>query len=419
MSRVKFGFKYKNIFIWLCVFFSILMSKTYYFGVQYRSLYQYVFWGICFVCFLVIGKKPIGYKKTIITSIVLITLLLFNLLIYSFEMEAHQLNTTIGHILTIIVATLMITMIDACRFSYLYIRIIALFCIVSIPCFIIALFNPNLARQLCQPGYQWPDPAGFSPYYLWGINGMISTRNSGPFWEPGAFQGFINLAILLLLYNVDKEQIRNRLLYFILFAVTILTTRSAAGYFILLLIYAFQRTNIEGLVSGKHKKIFRLITILIGAVMIGYVFTSGIITSKLAISNGQFETVSASMRFADIKGGLSLILRGNIFGLGETANKNALKVLYGVNKDDSVGLMAMTYTYGICFSGVYIASMLYGIKSMFMPKMKKDYVFLMIIFFLLHMTEGLWFLPIYVYITLYRNQKKNIRRDYGILHHVY
>lgn len=58
-------------------------------------------------------------------------------------------------------------------------------------------------------------------------------RNSGPFWEPGAFQGYIIIAILLLSAYKDRissNQYRRRLIVFIL---TLLSTQSTTGYLLL------------------------------------------------------------------------------------------------------------------------------------------------------------------------------------------
>ncbi len=59
-------------------------------------------------------------------------------------------------------------------------------------------------------------------------------RNCGPFWEPGAFQGFINLAFMLELLTAPK---RNKAWFarIAVFSVSILTTYSSGGYVVLFL----------------------------------------------------------------------------------------------------------------------------------------------------------------------------------------
>ena len=64
-------------------------------------------------------------------------------------------------------------------------------------------------------------------------------RNSGIFWEPGAYQGFINIAFLLNFHNIPKLLRTGKLQLFILLA-GFFTTFSTTGYlvfFIILICY--------------------------------------------------------------------------------------------------------------------------------------------------------------------------------------
>lgn len=64
--------------------------------------------------------------------------------------------------------------------------------------------------------------------------GGITLRNCGPFWEPGAFQGFLNLSITLQLIYREKEN-RKWLLEMLILSIAILTTFSTGGYVVLFL----------------------------------------------------------------------------------------------------------------------------------------------------------------------------------------
>lgn len=72
----------------------------------------------------------------------------------------------------------------------------------------------------------------------------ISLRNCGPFWEPGAFQGFVNLAICLNLLTYKEEDSKWRF-RMVIYVVTVLTTFSTGGYILLIVnvIYYILRTN--------------------------------------------------------------------------------------------------------------------------------------------------------------------------------
>jgi hypothetical protein len=60
-------------------------------------------------------------------------------------------------------------------------------------------------------------------------------RNSGPFWEPGAFAGFI---IIALIFNIIKTRKLLNIINFV-FIITIITTFSTTGYIALFLVTIF------------------------------------------------------------------------------------------------------------------------------------------------------------------------------------
>lgn len=65
----------------------------------------------------------------------------------------------------------------------------------------------------------------------------LTLRNCGPFWEPGAFQGFINLALFINIFYCSNNN-KYWLLKNIVFIVTVLTTLSTGGYIVLFIISA-------------------------------------------------------------------------------------------------------------------------------------------------------------------------------------
>lgn len=82
-------------------------------------------------------------------------------------------------------------------------------------------------------------------YHYFGIFALRegnSIRNSGIFWEPGMFQGFLIFGILLIILKDYKDKID----WFdiILYSVAVLTTASTTGYFLLVLLLMMHILNI-------------------------------------------------------------------------------------------------------------------------------------------------------------------------------
>ena len=68
----------------------------------------------------------------------------------------------------------------------------------------------------------------YSFYHCWGY-GIGTTRNAGMFWEPGAFQCYINLALVILFFDKNKEEYNGKKFKLIIFIITLLTTQSTTG----------------------------------------------------------------------------------------------------------------------------------------------------------------------------------------------
>ena len=69
-------------------------------------------------------------------------------------------------------------------------------------------------------------------------------RNSGPMWEPGAFQGVINLAIFLFPTSALMQR-RNKLRLLVML-VALLTTFSTTGYTVLFLVVLYKIARVGG-----------------------------------------------------------------------------------------------------------------------------------------------------------------------------
>lgn len=71
---------------------------------------------------------------------------------------------------------------------------------------------------------------------LYGLVGGYVDRNCGMFWEPGAFQGYLNMAIM---FAVLMERSKWNKISLILMIVAVLTTKSTTGYAVLAFIATY------------------------------------------------------------------------------------------------------------------------------------------------------------------------------------
>lgn len=198
------------------------------------------------------------------------------------------------------IVALYISQVEYFDFVEMFQCVIKFLCIVSLIGYALFLIMPSLHSAL-EPINTGGGRATNLVLY---VASTRYTRNMGMFWEPGAYQTFINLA---LLFEILKERINKKDI--ILYSVTILTTYSTAGYLGLVLIITimFLKQNID-----INKKIVFMILI---AGVLGLCYFSPTINSFL---------------FASSRNGQSTVFGKiiNYFGTGNSSTLHSADVRY-------------------------------------------------------------------------------------------
>jgi len=144
-------------------------------------------------------------------------------------------------------------------FLHVYIKLFAFLVILSIPFFILNQFvytGINVSGGLQKSMILYTP---FNPY-----NKYDGIRNSGMFWEPGAFSGYLLLALVFVIIKNGKVAIGKYKEEVLLIIIGVLTTLSTTGYVILgiiIILYFWQRYK-----YGK----FILVPVLIGVMSYAY-----------------------------------------------------------------------------------------------------------------------------------------------------
>lgn len=145
----------------------------------------------------------------------------------------YSFSSNLNFYMKIIIGVLIFYLIKD-RFIKYYTSIIRFFCIISLCCVAYNYFIGELpyieeTNSNIDDGYVFRATSVFYTQLLGNIEvGFLGIRNCGPFWEPGAFQGYINLALFL---EIVSKTLNSR--KFLLYTITIITTFSTGGYIVL------------------------------------------------------------------------------------------------------------------------------------------------------------------------------------------
>mgnify|MGYP001122776021 CR=1 FL=1 len=123
----------QNLFVLLAVLTTVLMSKSYYFGVANRGTFQYIYYATVILAGLVVGINLRKIKNAVLILLPTLILIVFNLISTSGNMTANGLNQVLGIALTFVCAGIAGSYITIDRFAKYYINILYIICLISIP----------------------------------------------------------------------------------------------------------------------------------------------------------------------------------------------------------------------------------------------------------------------------------------------
>lgn len=239
------------------------------------------------------------------------------------------------------------------RFQTLFCRIVFFLCILSLPCFLLSEMGMELPGQTTL----WFK----EKYYIYTFYHTIGRwkyfhRNAGIFWESPAFAIFIITALMMLLLGYSKQTPRQRLVYMMVYSVTLFTTLATTAYvaYILAIVAVIlNRKRTEKLFgSGKNSKWikigFILACILLIVVMAYIESTTHVIERKLINRQGSYGT-----RSNDTISGFEIALERAFSGYG-LFNNYTLSALLTKGVTDNSNWFSTAFLYfGFPFALIY------------------------------------------------------------------
>lgn len=178
----------------------------------------------------------------------------FLLAVHLFSFEKAPLITYAGFLCRVFIAFGVVLVVP--RFPRRFTDVMYVLTLVAIPFWVIGLTG------LVQPVIRTVSLDGGSrvslllhTYEYWqGQPPDVSLRNAGPFWEPGAFAGYLLLAMVFLgaVSNEYARRVYRRRL--VVFSAGILTTMSTGGYVLLPVVWVFHL-----FVLGKRQTLGRVL----------------------------------------------------------------------------------------------------------------------------------------------------------------
>jgi hypothetical protein len=279
------------------------------------------------------------------------------------------------------------------KFIDTYVKIIYFLSIVSL-LFYFLFFSPQLTNLVVSHAIRRPLfpqtnlDYGFTPnYIIINFNAYNEFRNSGPFWEPGAFADFLNIALLFNIFKTNKLVNKRN----VLFIITIITTLSTAGFVTLFFIIS----SVYLLLDPSVKKVFILIPLIVvfTVLMMNVPFLLPKIENNVLIADNDNTS-----RFGSAVSDYYLIYKNPIVGYGRDIENKFNTSLWDEKKmHRNNGVTGFMTEWGLLLFVLYFANYKKSanyICSYFNSNAKLAIIFLISVL-LLGFSEGLFQYPFF------------------------
>jgi hypothetical protein len=266
-------------------------------------------------------------------------------------------NTTIM-VAIIFISGIIVNEIKFNHFIKAYLSVMYFTAKFSLGVYALSVFFPNIIR-LFPSTYSRIGRETYDLFFTVSNLKLSPMRNMGFFWEPGAYQTFIVLAIILEIFYVKQRSIKKLNILALALVSTLSTTGVIAGILTLILYYLSKKKKL----ATKVMKITIVLTIVGAIFLISYPYLpESIQHATLGKFKGIFTdstdvNVSAAVRYNSVYYPLVGFVKHPFFGLGFEGLYDFITINtgYGLATNTPVNWIA---TYGIffgamCYYGVF------------------------------------------------------------------
>lgn len=304
------------------------------------------------VLFLISSVLFFRYKKQIDkTFIKILSVILIIVVLQSVTFSYFNLYSTIGLFMRFMIPYFVVKNIGV-KILNIFLDWMVFFSITSLIIYSLTYLNPNIYTFLTNKIAPLFERSSGSSLYGYNTNVLIYTlksfgddkfnlyRNSGPFWEAGAFGGMLVLSVFINNLIYDKIFHRNNILFY----VAILSTLST-GTFIALFSYYTLYLYFKGF---KYMWIIPLLALFVQFIFQRYEFINTRITNQLqSVETTSLSDINSRTRLANFYLDMAQATQSPWYGFGrriETKfDKSADEFSYSEHRNNGVGYLAVTY----------------------------------------------------------------------------
>jgi hypothetical protein len=265
-------------------------------------------------------------------------------------------------------------------FTETYIKVVVFLAAISLFGYLIDIFNllEGLITKLPRVGVM-----GYEGFLYTFRHSYHPERNNSIFFEPGAYQGFLNAAIFMLVFVKNSISNKSKWIYLVILVTALATTGSTTGYLIFMVLFCLFLFKSE--LATYTQKLISVMLILGVAMIFSAHFYSTLVT-KLSDYIDPDETRrgwSAENRSFDAITDYRIIKK-HVFGLGFNKYKEEFRLVGRLDsyEGSSNGITSLVASYGLPFGVFIFASYYLAMKILLYDRALVLTAYLMFLMFL-------------------------------------
>lgn len=306
-------------------------------------------------------------------------------------------------LISVVTAIIFVSTIKVDDFIVAYVVVISIISAITIFLWAMATLFPGMLEYLPT----LVNSQGVSAKSIFFAVHMVKFRAQGFFWEPGAFQLFANLALVLLFFwKKWKWKKRNMIICTGINTLAVMMTLSSTAYIILVLLYSYYVLQImlSRFSTVNEWKIVMVIEIILALAIIAIFQLPSYITYFIYgkffayFGNGTANTISVTTRIDAMEGALNLFLQSPLIGTGLQRSLTFFGDSYG-HKNMVCTFLNWFARYGMLVGGV----MTYGVYEIckYICKRRGTAAFITLVVIIMTASEDVAMLPAFIIWAFY------------------
>ena len=351
MKQMKITTYSERILYTMLVFYLFFITDSLIFQVNANPIFNRA----SQITLLIVGPLSLliffGVKKLRIKYSFILLLLIIAFMIVTYLLNIDNRLVVLIKIMVLIFGYSISKLIDVRKFSRAFIHSMVFIAIYSLFFYFISDFiiNINILPKITTLN-------GFESVFLLFTNLPVinsNYRNWGLFWEPGAYQVYLSIAIFLLLFYYKTTKTK-KIVLFSLFLITFFTVLSTTGLITLpFIILAFVLNSNDRSIST----IYKFLLVIIVSVFAVSFFVNEELVNRVFLS--KFLDPLQTDRFDTIKYGIELWIRRPFFGYG-SFYREAMHFAAGKEFSITNTIVVNFVAFGVFFGSYF----LYSLKQM-------------------------------------------------------